>query len=136
MTGRALLCALLALVLTLTVSQNALADGPPPQAVGRIFNKLCAANTDVLPTDLAPFGASEPAYAEAMVTWEVTIALVTTASVVEVQIIDAENAVTVEADLTLPDGTTTTIPAGKLCVCRFSAPRWAQSGFLSVKEIR
>lgn len=86
----------------------------PPLKVAEIFNTATNANTDLIGTDFTPASPSAGRSRVGTCAYRLTIALKTTDSVVELQIIDSA-ATTVEADLN--GGTALT--AGKLYTFTF-----------------
>lgn len=101
-----------AMCLTLWPSRNAKAAPPNPIRAGLIFNTAKTQNTNVFSTSLAPTTSSFRDSAA----FRVTICLVSTNSVVNVQISDGQNTVTPD----LNSGTALT--AGVLYTFSFAVP--------------
>lgn len=107
----------------------------PPIKLAEVFNTAASGNTDVVGTDFTPVGARS-----GTVAYRVTIALKTTDSVVELQII--QGGVTVEADL----NSGTALTAGRLytftfggstgCTYNLHCETGTTIGYLLIEEIR
>ena len=112
----------------------------PPLKVAEVFNTAALANTDIVSVDFTPASPSAGRARTGTCAYRVTIALKTTDSVVELQVI--QGGVTVEADLN--NGTaltagrlyTFTFGASSACTYNLHCETATTVGYLLIEEIR